>query len=320
MTTAQLILHLVKENPSWTNQQVADEVCRRMPGARTSAASVSSTKSRAKRGHTSAATPPSGAWPEWDLPSQEALLVLLRTVAGLVRFLDPAVVSAVVEDNRRMSPDWTPRLAKLGVDPAAYLWEGSPCTFPGVRRHSGQEEISLFKRNRSGPHAASECLALDDNDYPLQFWARVLTGRPFNKLGPPGYHLAHLFEHKTYGGRWREELEASGEPDSAPALHGLFTSAANTVFVPSEFLRPTDSSPLLRQLLQRRVAQLYGNVCTVAPPPYAPRIHDDPASDPGNFHWRAPVGTPSGVDRFLQYRRGRMDSLLRKKEHPSANL
>ena len=47
--TGDLILQLVGENPDWNNQEVADEVRRRKPRARTTAASVSSAKSVAKR-------------------------------------------------------------------------------------------------------------------------------------------------------------------------------------------------------------------------------------------------------------------------------
>lgn len=45
--TNDLILELSEEHPSWSNGQIADEVRCRKPSARTTAASVSSTKSRA---------------------------------------------------------------------------------------------------------------------------------------------------------------------------------------------------------------------------------------------------------------------------------
>ena len=47
-TISTLILRLATENPTWSNQEVADEVRRRHPEARTTRASVSSVKSRAK--------------------------------------------------------------------------------------------------------------------------------------------------------------------------------------------------------------------------------------------------------------------------------
>lgn len=46
---SDLVLTLVAQNPSWSNDQIADEVQRRVPGSTTSGASVSSIKSKAKK-------------------------------------------------------------------------------------------------------------------------------------------------------------------------------------------------------------------------------------------------------------------------------
>ena len=54
-----------------------------------------------------------------------------------MRFLDPSIVYAIAENNRRMEADWSSWLEALGIDPAVSLWEGSPRAFPGVRRHAG---------------------------------------------------------------------------------------------------------------------------------------------------------------------------------------
>ena len=47
-TIGEMILELSEEQPGWSNQEIAEEVQRRRPGAATSAASVSSVKSRAR--------------------------------------------------------------------------------------------------------------------------------------------------------------------------------------------------------------------------------------------------------------------------------
>ena len=310
-----LIREIDDRIPSVSDQQIADEVYRRI-GVKRSPERVAQVRAHAAGAESRRMPGPASrgrGWPTWERPSDEALLALLRAVAPLVRVLNPALVAAVADDNGERLEQWSSRLRALGVDPAAYLWEGSPCGFPGVRRHAGQAEIRLFKGRPSGPHAAPECLALDDNDYPKHLWAFALTGRPFRKKGPSGYQLAHLFDHKE-GGRTRDEATVAGGADDAPALHGLFTSAANTVFVPGEFLRPTDFSPLLRQLLQRRATELYGDVCRLMPPGLLPRVDDCPLSDPDNFDWCAPVGTLAQVDAFLDFRRKRVNELLKAKE------
>ena len=148
----------------------------------------------------------------------------------------------------------------LGIDPAIYLWEGSPCAFPGVRRYAGSTEIAVFRKRAKSSEAPPQCLSLDDNDYPKHLWSFVFTSRPFRKRGPAGYQLAHLFDHKEYGNRWRDELDTPPGVEEPVLPYGLFTSAANAVYAPGAFLRPTDLSPRLRSLIQRWAHQLYGDV------------------------------------------------------------
>ena len=206
-------------------------------------------------------------WPAWPQPKDEDLLELARAMAPFVRFLDPGIVGAVVEDNRRFGGEWSTSLEALGIDPAIYLWEGSPCAFPGVRRYAGSTEIAVFRKRAESSEAPPQCLSLDDNDYPKHLWSFVFTGRPFRKRGPDGYQLAHLFDHKEYGNRWRDELDAPPGVEEPVLPYGLFTSVANSVYAPGAFLRPTDLSPRLRSLIQRRTQQLYGDICCLVPPP-----------------------------------------------------
>ena len=256
---------------------------------------------------------PGAHWPVWPQPNDEDLLKLARAMAPFVRFLDPGIVGAVAEDNRRLGAEWSSRLEALGIDPAIYLWEGSPCSFPGVRRHAGRKEIAVFRQRAAPDEAPSQCLALDDNDYPRHLWAFVFTGKPFRKQGPDGYQLAHLFDHKEHGNRWRDELDLPPDADEPAPLYGLFTSAANSVYTPGAFLRPTDFSPKLRSLIQRRALQLYGNICRVVPPPLAVKPCEDPNWVLDDFRWSAPVGGMDRVPDFLEFRRERIGELIDKR-------
>ena len=252
-------------------------------------------------------------WPVWHQPNDEDLLDLAQAMAPFVRFLDPGIVYAVAEDNRRIGAEWRSRLAALGIDPAIYLWEGSPCAFPGVRRYAGSTEIAVFRQRAAPDEAPSQCLALDDNDYPKHLWAFVFTGKPFRKQGPDGYQLAHLFDHKEHGNRWRDELDLPPHTDEPAPLYGLFTSAANSVYAPGAFLRPTDFSPRLRSLIQRRALQLYGGICRVVPSPLAVKPCEDPSWALDNFRWSAPVGGMDHVPDFLAFRRERTGELIDKR-------
>ena len=252
-------------------------------------------------------------WPLWSMPKDEDLLELARTMTPFVRFLDPSIVYEVVEDNRRMGADWSSRLEALGIDPLIYLWEGSPCAFPGVRRYTGSTEIAVFRQRAPADEVPPQCLALDDNDYPKHLWAFVFTGKPFRKRGPGGHQLAHLLDHKEHGNRWREELDGLPGAREPVLPYGLFTSAANSAYVPGAFLRPTDFSPTLRSLIQRRALQLYGNMCRIVPPPMAVRPCEDPNWELDKFRWNAPVGGMDNVPDFLEFRRERVEELFERR-------
>ncbi|GEM_PF-1170177 len=253
---------------------------------------------------------PGADWPVWPPPSDEDLCELARAMIPFVRFLDPGIVYAVAEDNRRMRSDWSSRLEALGIDSAIYLWEGSPCIFPGVRRYAGSTEIAVFRRRATADEVPPQCLALDDNDYPKHLWAFAFTGKPFRKRGPEGYQLAHLLDHKEHGNRWREELDIPPDAKRPVLPYGLFTNAANSAYVPGAFLRPTDFSPKLRSLIQRRALQLYCNICRIVPPPLSVRPCEDQNWSLDNFRWSAPVGGMDNVPDFLEFRRERLAELL----------
>ena len=256
---------------------------------------------------------PVADWPVWPTPSDGELLELARAMTPFVRYLDPGIVYAVIEDNRRMRADWSSRLQALGIDPAIYLWEGSPCAFPGVRWYAGSTENAVFRKRASADEFPEQCLALDDNDYPKHLWAFAFTGKPFRKRGPNGYQLAHLFDHKEHRNRWREELDILPSAMEPSLPYGLFTSAANSAYVPGAFLRPTDFSRRLRSLIQRRALQLYGNICRIVPSPLAVKPCEDPNWALDNFQWSAPTGCMDSVPDFLKFRRERMGELFDKR-------
>lgn len=258
-------------------------------------------------GRSRLARPPATGWPDWQQPEDADILKLARVLTPFVKFLHPDIVATVVEDNQRHLPDWRSKLDEVDVDSNIYLWNGSPCAFPGVRRYAGKEERNSFRDRKNFPH----CLQLDDNNCPKHLWAFVFTDRPFRPPGPPGYALAHLADHQEYNkDRSREEFSLDCQADPPP-LYGLFTSPANTAYVPNNLLRPTDFSKPLRALLLKRAYRLYGKICTLAPPPLTEKALDDFAWDPADFTWGDPVGDARNVDPFLEYRQKKFNEGVR---------
>ena len=253
--------------------------------------------------------PRAGEWPTWSQPSEQEALALAQVVCRYVRFLAPAIIDAVVCDNERQRGHWVDGLIRRGIDPNAYLWQRSPCAFPGVRRYAGSQEIAEFRKKATALDKAMKgALRLDDNDYPKQIWSFVFRGRKFPKHGPVGYSLAHLADHKIHGNRFETDFELTGLERTD--LFGLYTSVTNAAYIPSSMIKPTDFGPKLRNLLVRRAAHLYSGHCRLLPDWL--KIRAEPSADwhLDAFDWAQPVGEESGVQAFLDFRGAEMEKLL----------
>jgi hypothetical protein len=253
------------------------------------------------------------SWPEWKLPSNEDLLRLARITVPYIRFLHPDIVRAVVDDNQDRREAWCSRLADHGIEPCLYLWEGSACAFPGVRRYAGSTEIAQHRRRMEVTAGPANALKLDDNSYPKAIWSFVFRGERFKNEGPSGYSLAHLADHKKYKDRRQEEFDSHEKGDSLETFFGLFTSVANTVYMPSGLIRPTDFSFPLRNLIQRKAFETYGIFCNLLPPHLSIRPAQSDSWSLDAFQWCEPVGTLAHLSAFLKYRTEEMEKLLSNK-------
>jgi hypothetical protein len=234
-----------------------------------------------------------------------------------VRFMNPDIVRAVVEDNESHRIRWIEDLQARKIDPAAYLWERSPCAFPGVRRHAGSQEIAAHRGHmRMDENKNLNALDLDDNDYPKQIWSFIFRGTQFAKFGPKGYSLAHLADHKVHGNRFNQEFEVSGGIGIVRPLYGLYTCPSNTVYISSSLIKPTDFVGDIRALLIRRAQELYGAFCQILPPFLRiPKTHS-PEWDLREFRWGDPVGTKEHIQAFLRFRKEQMAKLTNCSANP----
>jgi hypothetical protein len=236
-------------------------------------------------------------WP--SLPNVD-MLKMARVITKYVHFLDPAIVGAVAQDNRLHTAEWSALLAKRGVDPRLYLWEDSPCCFPGIRRSFGAAEKAYCGK---GP-LFQDALELDYNERPKEIWAYVMDEIP------SGYTLMHLLGHGELNHQVRVELELN-EYLRGKGIYGLFTSPGSTVYVPNAFLTAINTSPRLRGLLIAKQQELYGGVCAIVPR----FVRILPPSEGGgwkfsSFEW-APCSGSGGIQDFLQYRNAAMDTMFR---------
>jgi hypothetical protein len=324
----EFCMNLMRTHPGMSNEQILDKCRERFPDARTKMSSIywyrnevrkengSSPRGRRAAAAVRPANPRnhrSAEWPDWPAPAAEDVLTLAKITAPYVRFPHPDIVRLLVEDNERRRASWAERLAALSIDPSLYLWARCACAFPGVRRYSGSTEIATYRKRVDSAAQPDNALRLDDNDFPKHLWSFTFRGRPFQKQGPSGYSLAHLADHKIYKNRGRDEFD--GTEGDAGALaeranFGLYTSAANTVFIPTGLIRPTDFAFPLRNLIQRRAAELYGGICNLLPPPLAIREAESTDWALANFGWAEPVGTTAHIDAFLDFRRRQIDLMF----------
>ncbi|SRR6266545_3526847 len=253
-------------------------------------------------------------WPAWETPGADAILTLAHMTTPYVRFLHPDIVAAIVEDTEHHRATWSAALQQRGISPDTYLWERGACGFPGIRRYAGSSEIAIHRKRMANDDAPLiGALKTDDNTFPKHLWSFMLRGRPFQQFGPDDYSLAHLLDHKDDKpamDRLNQEIAHPEQLQLNTPIYGLFTSAANTVYLPRALIRPTDFNHALRTLIQRRAQQLYGAVCNLVPHPWVIRESAVSAWSLGAFTWAEPVGSLPYLKQFLVFRHEQMARLL----------
>jgi hypothetical protein len=231
------------------------------------------------------------------------IVKMARVITKYVRFLSPRIVAAVAADNRQHAEAWRERLKARGVDPRLYLWDGSSCCFPGVRRHADQEKAAW----KAGARPFRDALALDFNEYPQRIWTELAP-----EVDAQGYTLYHPLNHLVINAQIWASLEEN-DYLQGKGIYGLFTSAANIVFMPMVFIPLVNTNYWLRTLLVDRATELYGEVSSLLPP----LVNLRRAEGEWNlraFEWAPCEGeapdASARLSAFLSARRATVDGLL----------
>ncbi len=249
-------------------------------------------------------------WPKWDNPDENELFEVIKLIAKYIKFLDPRIIEKIVKDNTIHKEEWVEKLSRKNVNPEIYLWDSSPCTFPGVRRYAGSKEIAYFRNHTTlTSEDIPNAIKLDDNDYPKHLWAMIFTNKEFRKEGPSNFALAHLIDHKDHKNRYGDDFSVLPNHTQYP-LHGLFTSPTNTAYIPNCLIRPSDFSSPIRQLLISRSFELYGEICQLLPPWLEQKSNSTNNWQLSDFQWADPVGDIDNIESFLSFRKNRMNNLL----------
>jgi hypothetical protein len=249
-------------------------------------------------------------WPTWEHPDDEELYEIVKLTTKYIKFLHPDIIYEIVNDNKQYQDKWSKQLKNRKILPEIYLWEKSPCAFPGVRRYAGSKEIAYFRKHAQlSDHEITDAARLDDNDFPKHIWSYIFRGNKFQKNGPKNYALAHLADHKEYKNRLYSEFDIQ-KPSEKHKLFGLFTCPTNTAYIPTSLLRPTDFSAVIRKLLIGKSYDLYGDFCNVLPPWINLNFDTNDQWDQSHFKWSEPVGNMENIKLFLEFRHQLIESIL----------
>lgn len=178
---------------------------------------------------------------------------IARILAQLAHYMHPAVVARIQDRNEEERPIFE-KLFRETISASSYLFPGSACVFPGVRRWvNGQGAKRKFNPRYSA--------ILDDNIFPRHLWCFVAGGRPYSgpswkSLRLAEFELAHVFSHKA--NELTTEAAFFEDFDHGLLPLGDFSCACNTVLLPKGTVRPTDNSATLKGIFYRRYVELYG--------------------------------------------------------------
>ncbi len=228
-------------------------------------------------------------------------------LAQLAYHIHPAVVERIKAKNLA-EYDYFSTLFRDKIDVSNYLFDGSACVFPGVRRYIAAQGA---KRRYNPSYQA----IIDDNVFPRYIWSFLLNGRAYSgpswkETGLGEFELAHVFTHKKSEIEFEKQFFDSMQSDLRP--HSDFTCACNVVLLPKGTVRPTDNSKAIKAAFFMRYVELYGEDTLIGRSGFK---NSEVPSWYGDLGWNQPCLPPDwkeNIDRLLKYRTNRITHILSK--------
>ena len=226
-------------------------------------------------------------------------------LARLTHHIHPKIVQRI-QDRNIAEFDHFERIFSDKIEVNNYLFDGSACVFPGVRRYvSGQGKRGVYNEAYKA--------IIDSNVFPRHLWCFIDNGKVYNatnwresRLGE--FELIHIFAHKESEVAFEKPFFCNVSEDLYP--HGNFTCAGNVALLPKGMVRPTDNSPAIKAAFYRRYIELYGETLLHGRSGFDKSLVPDWYSE---LHWNEPVLPPeweSNVNKLLEYRTNRIRHIL----------
>jgi len=194
------------------------------------------------------------------------------------------------------------------IEVSHYLFAGSACVFPGVRRYvSGQGKMSSYNHSYRA--------IIDDNTFPRHLWTFLANGKTYNgpnwrKTRLNEFELAHIFTHKESEIESEKAFFSSIQPDLYP--YSNFTCACNVVLLPKGTVRPTDNSRAIKAAFYMRYIELYGEEPLIGRSGFKKSLVPDWY---GELEWNQsylPSDWRENTERLLAYRKKRVTHIMNK--------
>jgi len=226
-------------------------------------------------------------------------------LAQLAYHISPDIVKHIQERNLNDRPFFED-LFRNSIDIDNYLFKGSDCVFPGVRRWDSQKG-EKHKYNKSYK------AIIDDNSFPRHIWCFLFNGKPSgakNWKNFKEFELAHIFAHK--------EIETSVEKyyfknfDDKKYPFAQFTSASNVVLLPKGTVRPTDNSTIIKLIFYKHHIDLYGEETLIGRSEFRHDLVPDWYSE---LIWNDPIKPDNwmqNINVLIDYRKQKIVETLKK--------
>ncbi len=178
---------------------------------------------------------------------------ICSVLAHLAYHIHPRIVELVQERNIE-EYGYFKELFDRNINVDHYLFDGSACVFPGVRRYvSGQGKKKAYNPEYQA--------IIDDNTFPRHIWCFLENGKTYNgpnwrDSGLGQFELAHVFTHKESEIDFEKQFFTTVVDNLYP--YGDFSCACNIALLPKGTVRPTDNSKAIKAAFYKRYVDLYG--------------------------------------------------------------
>lgn len=178
---------------------------------------------------------------------------ICKILAQLCHHIHPQIIKKIQQVNQDEYTYFQEIFHEV-VETDNYLFPGSACVFPGVRRYVSGKGV---KNQYNQEYRA----IIDDNTFPRHLWCYLVNNKNYNgpnwkETGLNQFELAHIFTHKTSELDFEKQFFDNYNDKIDP--HGEFTCGCNVVLLPKGTVRPTDNSAVIKAIFYQRYIKLYG--------------------------------------------------------------